>query len=178
MDHLWSPWRLAYVTGVRPDTGCVFCQAQPPPRPSDASPSEGPPPPSDLIVFNGDRCYVILNLYPYNNGHLLVVPRRHVPSLSALTPGELQELALLTQRAERALMEAYQPHGLNVGINLGKPGGAGILEHLHVHAVPRWNGDTNFMTVVGEARVLPENLGSSASRLRPIFSRLAQEQDR
>ena len=122
----------------------------------------------------GTTCYVILNLYPYNNGHLMVVPLRHVASLGALTREELEEVGVLTQRCEAAITEAYQPHGMNVGINLGKPAGAGVENHLHVHIVPRWNGDTNSMTVVGEMRVLPEDLGASAARLRPIFERLAK----
>jgi ATP adenylyltransferase len=128
-----------------------------------------------LIVYKGTLAFVILNLYPYNNGHLMVVPYRHVPNLASLTPEELAEIGVLTQRSEIALHEAYSPQGLNVGINLGKPGGAGVLDHIHVHLVPRWNGDTNFMTVIGEMRVLPENLGSAASRLRPIFERLSRE---
>ena len=158
MNRLWSPWRLEYVSGARSEKGCAFCLN------SDRS----------LVVFEGRTCYVILNLYPYNNGHLMVVPFRHVASLGALTPEELQEMAMLVQRTEAALLEAYQPQGINVGINLGKPAGAGILEHIHVHAVPRWAGDTNFMTVVGEMRVLPESLGDSAARLRPIFEKLAR----
>jgi ATP adenylyltransferase len=105
----------------------------------------------------------------------MVVPRRHVPSLAALTADELRELAELTQRAEQALVEAYTPQGINVGINLGRPAGAGILEHLHVHLVPRWSGDSNFMTVIGETRVLPEDLASTAARLRPIFAKLASD---
>jgi ATP adenylyltransferase len=156
VEHLWSPWRLEYVTRGDTGSGCIFCAKQ-----------------TDLVVFEGSVCYVILNLYPYNNGHLMIVPQRHVGMLGELTPVELTEIGTLTQRAETALMEAYQPHGLNVGINLGKPAGAGILEHLHVHVVPRWSGDTNFMTVVGEMRVLPEDLGASAARLRPIFAKLA-----
>lgn len=162
MDRLWSPWRLEYVTRGDPKTGCVFCEA---PR---------PPEPDSLVVFEGTSCYVILNRYPYNNGHLMVVPYRHVATLRDLSLEELTEIGVLTQRAEAALTEAYQPHGLNIGINLGKPAGAGVLEHVHVHVVPRWNGDTNFMTVVGNARVLPEDLGASAARLRPLFARLAQ----
>jgi len=121
-------------------------------------------------VFEGVSAFVILNLYPYNNGHLMVVPYRHVPSLVALSPEELQELAVLAQRSEKVLGEAYDPHGINVGINLGKAGGAGVLDHLHVHLVPRWSGDTNFMTVVGETRVLPEDLSQTAARLRPFFA--------
>jgi ATP adenylyltransferase len=161
MDRLWSPWRLEYVLGHKPDAGCALCQA--PHLPEQQS----------LIVFHGQTCYVVLNLDPYNNGHVMVVPHRHVAAFALLTPEELQELALLTQRSEIALTEAYQPQGLNVGVNLGRPAGAGILEHLHVHLVPRWTGDTNFMSVVGDTRVLPEDLTAGAERLRPIFARLA-----
>ena len=142
------------------DTGCALCDA--PRAPAGRS----------LLVFEGRTCYVVLNLYPYNNGHVMVVPYRHTATLSSLTPAELQELALLTQRSEIALTEAYRPQGINAGINLGKTAGAGILEHLHVHVVPRWAGDTNFMTVVGDTRVLPEALVDSVQRLRPIFARL------
>ena len=160
MDRLWSPWRLKYVTSADRATGCIFCEA---PR------SRGP---DSLLVFEGKSCYVILNLYPYNNGHLMVVPLRHVATLAALSSEELHEVGVLTQRSEIAVTEAYQPHGINIGINLGKPAGAGVLDHLHVHIVPRWKGDTNFMTVVGNMRVLPEDLGASAERLRPIFEQL------
>ena len=127
---------------------------------------------SSLIVFRGKTCYVILNLYPYNNGHLMVVPNRHIPSLAAATHEELGELIELTRRSELALVEGYNPHGMNMGINLGKPAGAGVLDHVHMHVVPRWNGDTNFMTVVGETRVLPEELLETAKKLRPIFTSL------
>lgn len=138
--------------------GCVFCEAA----------GGGP-----LVVHEGPTAFVILNLYPYNSGHLMVVPRRHVAALAALTTDELTEVALATQVAERALTEAYRPQGINVGMNLGRPAGAGIADHLHVHLVPRWTGDTNFMTVVGDVRVLPEDLPSAAARLRPIFARLS-----
>jgi ATP adenylyltransferase len=163
LDHLWSPWRLEYVTGAKPDTGCVFCNV---PRPPD---------PDSLIVYERKTCYVILNLYPYNNGHLMVVPYRHTASLATLTVEELHEIADLEVLCERVLVEAYSPHGINVGVNLGKPAGAGVLEHVHVHLVPRWNGDTNFMTVVGTTRVLPEDLQQSAARLRPIFARVGSK---
>jgi len=156
VDRLWSPWRLEYVTRGDTTSDCIFCQKQ-----------------AELLIFDGSTAYVILNLYPYNNGHLMVVPHRHVATLGELTTAELTEIGVLIQRAEAALTEAYRPHGMNVGINLGKSAGAGILEHMHVHVVPRWSGDTNFMTVVGEMRVLPEDLGASAARLRPIFQRLA-----
>ncbi len=142
--------------------GCVFCDVQ------LASTAQ-----SSLIVHSGRTCFVILNLYPYNSGHLMVVPNRHVGSLVSASSGELTELIELTRIAEAALTEAYAPQGMNMGINLGKPAGAGVLDHLHMHIVPRWNGDTNFITIVGEARVLPEELRVTAARLRPIFERLA-----
>jgi ATP adenylyltransferase len=161
MEHLWSPWRLSYVTATPSTAECVFC---------DAATAAA----HDLVVARGSLVFVILNLFPYNNGHLMVVPRRHVASLAALTPEELSELMALTRDAEIALNEAYQPQGINVGINLGRSAGAGIVDHIHIHLVPRWTGDTNFMSVVGETRVLPEELGATAARLRPIFARLAE----
>lgn len=142
---------------------CIFCDARPEGRADE------------LVVFRGQTCYVILNLFPYNNGHLMVVPNRHIAQLVAASPEELAELMSLVRLAEMALTEAYSPHGINVGLNLGKAAGAGVLDHLHVHLVPRWNGDTNFMTVVGDVRVLPEALEASAVRLRPIFARLHSE---
>jgi ATP adenylyltransferase len=120
-----------------------------------------------------ETCFVILNLYPYNNGHLMVVPNRHIATLAAATTAELGDVMALTRLAEMALTEVYNPNGLNVGINLGKAAGAGVLDHLHVHLVPRWSGDTNFMTVFGDVRVLPEDLTQTADRLRPVFERLA-----
>jgi ATP adenylyltransferase len=163
VEHLWAPWRLKYVTGAGGSSeGCIFCAAADPSR-------------DDLLLIRASVCYVILNLYPYNNGHLMVVPNRHVATLAATTAGEQAELMRLTRLAEIALTEAYTPQGINIGVNLGKPAGAGVLDHLHVHVVPRWNGDTNFMTVIGEVRVLPEDLGTTATKLRPIVERLAAE---
>ncbi|MBI3493750.1 MAG: HIT domain-containing protein [Acidobacteria bacterium] len=163
MERLWSPWRLAYVTGTGgTDAGCIFCEA-------DAHPRR-----DDLILIRGRVTYIILNLYPYNSGHLMVVPTRHVATLAATTSEEQAELMRFTRHAEIALTEVYKPQGLNVGVNLGRPAGAGVLDHLHVHVVPRWNGDTNFMSVVGETRVLPEELNETAKRLRPVFERLAK----
>jgi ATP adenylyltransferase len=164
MEHLWSPWRLAYVTGAVGETSdrCIFCDAGP-----ESSRDE-------LVLVRTPLAYVVLNLYPYNNGHLMVAPARHVASLASSTPEELAELMRLTRHAEIALAEAYAPQGINVGINLGRPAGAGIVDHLHVHLVPRWIGDSSFMTVVGNTRVLPEELTQTAARLRPIFERLAK----
>ncbi len=115
---------------------------------------------------------MILNLFPYNNGHLMVIPNRHIATLASATADELREFIELTRDAEIALTEVFAPHGLNMGINLGKPAGAGVLDHVHMHVVPRWNGDTSFMTVVGRTRVLPEALPDTAAKLRPLFQRL------
>ena len=139
------------------DGACIFCELR--------GRNE------DLVVGRGRLCSVILNLYPYNNGHLMVVPNRHVAALALTTADERSELMALARRAEIALGEAYRPHGINLGMNLGRPAGAGVLDHLHIHLVPRWNGDTNFMTVVGRTRVLPEELPDTAAKLRPIFAR-------
>jgi ATP adenylyltransferase len=163
MDRLWSPWRLAYVTAAA-GTGtpsCIFCSAL------DSNDAES------LVLFRGATCYAVLNLYPYNNGHLMIVPNRHVATLAGLTDEELADLMRFTQRAELAIEEAYHPQGMNIGINLGRPAGAGIVDHVHVHVVPRWTGDTNFMSAIGETRVLPEDLETTAKRLRPIFQKLA-----
>ena len=153
------------MTGTGSTDGCIFCEAC-------ASTRQAP---DDLVLIRGERAYVILNLYPYNNGHLRVVPNRHVGTLRAMTREELDALIRFTRHAEIALSEAYKPEGINVGMNLGRPAGAGVLDHLHVHLVPRWTGDTNFMTVVGNVRVLPEELSETAKRLRPIFERLAHD---
>ena len=175
MDHLWSPWRLDYVTAEKPLAGCVFClAAEAPAKAGLAADGTGGGARDGLVVFRGVTAYVVLNRYPYNNGHLMVVPARHVATLAELSSDELQEVAALTQRAEVVLRQAYRLEGINVGINLGKAAGAGIHEHLHVHLVPRWSGDTNFMTVVGDTRVLPEDLASTAARLAPVFERLAR----
>ena len=164
MEYLWSPWRLAYVTGAastdRPDS-CIFCEREAPGR-------------QDLILARGRLSFVILNLYPYNNGHLMVAPNRHVATLAGSTEDERSELMRFTRHAEMALTEAYHPQGINVGLNLGRPAGAGIADHLHIHLVPRWTGDTSFMSIVGQTRVLPEDLSQTATRLRPIFDRLAR----
>jgi ATP adenylyltransferase len=172
LERLWAPWRLAYVTsasGPKRDA-CIFCDASQ----NSSVRLEVDPSRDDLILIRGRVAFVILNLYPYNNGHLMVVPNRHAPDLATLTADEQAELMRLTRHAEIALTEAYAPHGINIGINLGKPAGAGVLDHLHVHLVPRWNGDTSFMTVIGNVRVLPEDLGETAKKLRPIFERLAK----
>jgi ATP adenylyltransferase len=148
-------------SGSGAPAGCIFCDT------SEAR--------ERLMVIRGRQAYVILNKFPYNNGHLLVAPVRHVATLEATTEDERAELMRLTRHAEMALTEAYTPQGINVGINLGRPAGAGVVDHLHVHLVPRWTGDTSFMSIVGNTRVLPEELAQTAARLRPIFERLSND---
>jgi len=152
------------VTGTAtPPAHCLFCQAA-----DAATPDEH----DELVVVRTPLAYVILNRYPYNNGHIMVAPVRHIGSLSAATDAELDALMRLTRDAERALSEAYSPHGINVGINLGRPAGAGIVDHIHIHLVPRWTGDTSFISVIGNVRVLPEDLTDTKKRLQPIFERM------
>jgi len=153
VKHLWTPWRFAYIKGARPDE-CIFC----------ALPREGRDR-ERRILYQGERVYAILNTFPYNSGHLMVVPHRHVADPADLEDSEALELHRLTAAAMRAIRTIYHPEGFNIGLNLGQAAGAGIEDHLHVHVVPRWVGDTNFMPVVGEVKVLPEDLTVTYDRL-------------
>jgi ATP adenylyltransferase len=154
MQRLFSPWRLRYVAGAtRPVRGCVFCRA--------LRPGAG-----DLVLLRGRSHFVILNKFPYSNGHLMIVPRRHLATPAESSPEALLEMVGLMVRCEEALRRVYRPTGINVGMNLGKSAGAGITGHYHMHMVPRWDGDTNFMTVVHSTRVIPESLRTTARRLR------------
>lgn len=160
MDYLFTPWRYAYVSAGRRADGCVFCRiaAEDPAR--DAS---------FHVVHRGRFCFVVLNIFPYNTGHLMVVPRAHAARLGALDDASRLELFDLAVRAERVLEEEYRPDGINLGMNLGSSAGAGIADHLHLHVVPRWAADTNFMTVAGETRILPEDLARTWERLQGRF---------
>lgn len=164
MQRLWAPDRLAYIQGEnRPDDGsagdaCPFCRA--PSDDEDAS----------LVVARGVHAYVVLNLYPYNPGHLLVCTYRHVAAFVELSTDERHEIADLTQQALRALTEAFAPHGFNMGMNQGSVGGAGIAAHLHQHVVPRWGGDTNFMPVVAQTKVMPQSLPDTRDALRAAWA--------
>ncbi len=160
MDFLFTPWRYAYVSSSPAKAECVLCRlgACDPDRDADA-----------FVVARADHNYLVLNLYPYNTAHLMVVPYRHAARLSALEQVSRREMFDLATRAEEVLEEVYRPHGINIGMNLGACAGAGIADHLHVHVVPRWSGDTSFMTVLGETRVLPENLAESWRKLRERF---------
>lgn len=158
MKHLWSPWRMTYITGEKQVDGCVFCHAQ--------TLENGP---ESLIVHREARAYVILNRFPYTSGHLMVLPFTHVSTLAELDPATRAQMMELTTRVTGILDQVYHPQGFNIGINQGAAAGAGIAAHLHIHIVPRWNGDTNFMTAVGETRVLPESLAETWQRVRAAW---------
>ena len=159
MDYLWTPWRYRYVTSSGDPGECVFCAAAKSPRDRES-----------LVVHRAAHNLIILNRFPYTSGHIMVVPYEHVASLEELSDEALVEMIRLAREAEKRLRALYRPDGLNFGINLGKSAGAGIASHVHLHALPRWTGDTNFMTVVGETRVLPEDLDATWERLSQAFA--------
>ncbi|MFN7934179.1 MAG: HIT domain-containing protein [Bryobacteraceae bacterium] len=158
MDHLWSPWRYRYVTKAAPEPGCVFC--------AKAQSNDDQ---ANLVLYRGAFCFVILNLYPYTTGHLMVVPYTHVSTLEEATQDATTEMMMLTRSASLHLRSVYRPKGLNIGMNIGECAGAGIAEHIHMHILPRWPGDVNFMTSIGETRVLPEDLDTTYQRLHQAF---------
>jgi ATP adenylyltransferase len=152
MDYLWSPWRYQYVQKQTPQTGCVFCQ------------------PQNFVVYRGKLNFVVLNLYPYTTGHSMIVPYEHIGTLEAASRETLQEMILLAQQAQHHLAEIYKPTGFNIGMNLGESAGAGITDHIHLHVLPRWSGDTSFITTVSETRVLPEELPVTFQKLTAAFA--------
>jgi ATP adenylyltransferase len=160
VERLWSPWRSEYVATAGEGDECFFCAHL------AADDDE-----KNLILSRAESTFILLNAYPYNSGHLMIAPNHHVGELGDLEDPVLFELFAETRRAVAALEEALQPHGFNVGMNLGRVAGAGVPGHLHVHVVPRWGGDTNFMPVVGETKVLPELLSETAAKLRPLLGR-------
>lgn len=160
MKRLWSPWRMKYIAEEKNKEECVFCVE---PRQPDGV--------KNLIVYRGEQAYVILNRYPYTSGHLMVVPFDHLSSLEQLRPQVRAEMMELVADCLQVLRVAYQPEGFNVGVNIGEAAGAGILDHVHLHVVPRWTGDTNFMSALGETRVLPESLEESYQRLKTAWER-------
>jgi ATP adenylyltransferase len=189
MDRLWTPWRYSYVSragrllrkGVPlaldawpGDLGCVFCNMIAAVDFAIASGIDNVlAERAANIVHRGHSCYICLNAFPYSTGHVMVVPYRHTDSLAALASGEAQEMMSLAQAAERCLRRVYKPDGMNFGLNLGEAAGAGVADHIHMHGLPRWSGDTNFMTVVAETRVLPEDLETTWQRLRDAFHAIA-----
>ncbi len=164
MDRLCTPWRFAYVTGTKKEEGCVFCNRL------DCDPAE------HYVLHRGEHWYVIMNLYPYNSGHMLLICNRHQPKLSNCSPEEVAEMGRLLKVMELTLMEVFNPDGINCGYNGGSSAGAGIPEHMHLHMLPRWSGDTNFMTTIGETRVMPQTLDQAYAKLLPAFTRLMAEE--
>jgi ATP adenylyltransferase len=155
MKRLWSPWRKAYIEGQEKEDGCIFCNAL---AKADS--------PKNLIVHRGRRAFVIVNLYPYTSGHVMVAPVDHKPSLEFLDPETRAEMMELVSQAMVTLKKAYGPPAFNIGANIGEAAGAGVPDHVHLHIVPRWGGDTNFMSTVGETRVLPETIEETWKRIR------------
>jgi len=160
MKSIYAPWRMAYIKGEKMK-GCVFCKESV----RDDS----------YVLLDGKSAFVMLNAYPYTNGHLMIIPFRHLSSLEALLPEERLEIFSLVDISVRVLTEVMSPDGFNIGMNLGRAAGAGIDDHLHVHVVPRWNGDTNFMSVVGDIRVIPDDILKSCEELKSIFKKYRRE---
>ncbi len=157
MERVWSPWRMEYILGDKPNE-CIFCV-----KPAESNDVE------NLIVLRGKHCFVMMNRYPYNNGHLMVVPYAHVDTPIALAGEVLTEMMLVQNVCIAVLAETMNPDGYNIGMNLGKVAGAGIKDHIHLHVVPRWQGDTNFMPVIGETHVIVESLHATYEKLKPSF---------
>ena len=158
MDHLWSPWRYRYVSTASPSNPCIFC-TKPAAGDDDAN----------FIVHRAERNFVLLNLYPYTTGHVLIAPYEHIGLVADAPKGITDETMDLAKRAQSALLSEYRPEGFNLGMNLGRAAGAGVADHFHLHVLPRWNGDTNFTTTVGETRVLPESLAATFRRMKSCF---------
>jgi ATP adenylyltransferase len=165
-EVVWAPWRMDYIMREK-ETGCIFCD-----KPRQQRDAE------NYILWRGDTAFVMLNLYPYNNGHLMIVPHAHVASLTQLTPPQAAEIMALTAISEGVLRRAMQPSGFNIGLNLGTAAGAGIADHLHMHVVPRWAGDTNYMTVVSNVRVIPQLLDDTYQILAAHFQALPHNSPR
>ena len=155
MKHLWSPWRMKYIRNYKKSDSCIFC--------SELASVDGP---ENLVVHRGTNAFVILNRFPYTSGHLMVLPFAHVSTMTELNPEIRSEMIELTNKAVLVLSDIYHPEGFNLGMNIGAAAGAGIAEHLHMHIVPRWAGDTNFMTAVADTRVLPEDLFESYQQIQ------------
>lgn len=160
LKQLWAPWRMAYIEQSEPEPGCIFCANAAEDRDEE-----------NHIIHRGPNCFVMLNLYPYNSGHLMVIPYQHTGELDRLDASGAAEVIETAQVCVHILGEALKSDGYNLGINQGKTAGAGIADHIHLHVVPRWEGDTNFMPVLAEAKVIPEQLGATAGKLRPYFER-------
>jgi ATP adenylyltransferase len=159
MQSLWAPWRMEYILASRAPNGCIFCS-----KPQGAEDAQ------NYILIRDRTCFALLNIYPYSNGHLMVAPYKHTPGLDDLTEGELADLMVLVRRCQQLLRVALKPEGFNIGMNLGKVAGAGIADHLHIHVVPRWSGDSNFMTVIADTRVIPQSLDATYALLKEALA--------
>ncbi len=165
MENLWAPWRMAYIAPKTPQQGCIFCIF-----PADENDAE------HYILHRGERCFMMLNLYPYSIGHLMIAPYQHVGTIEKLDAETLVELMAQAQLALKALRQTMKPDGFNMGINEGKVAGAGFADHVHLHVVPRWEGDTNFMPVLADVKVMPEHLETVYKQLKLVLSMLKEEQ--
>lgn len=154
MDYLWTPWRYAYISGAHKPVGCIFCEL---PKEDDKK---------ARIVHRGQNCFVVLNTYPYTPGHVMIVPYAHLDELQKLSPETAHEMIELSQKMENLLRRLYKPDGINLGMNIGAAAGAGIAGHIHMHVLPRWVADANFVSVVGETRVLPETLETTWTKMK------------
>ena len=159
MDYIWTPWRYAYITSAARTSGCVFCELQ---KKNDED---------AFIVHRAEHCFVILNAFPYTSGHVMIVPYAHLDQLEKLPKPAAHEMMELSQKMEAVLRVEYKPDGVNLGMNIGEAAGAGVVGHIHMHILPRWSADSNFMTVLGETRVLPEDLKTTWKRLSEGFGR-------
>ncbi len=161
MRHLWTPWRSTYMREKKEKVACIFC---------DAASSDSDE--RDLVLYRGEKSFMLLNRYPYTSGHLMIAPYEHVARLSATNEATTAEMMRLARKAERVLEEVYHPDGLNLGMNLGEAAGAGFEQHIHLHILPRWKGDANFMTSVGETRIIPEALEDTYAELKQKLAAL------
>lgn len=166
MDVLWAPWRMEYIKSSPGEGGCVFCEKLLDTRDR-----------KNLLLYRSRHAFVLMNPFPYNNGHLMVLPKKHVPDMEGLEDEDLLDLMRTTQFCLDSLREAMSPEGFNMGINVGKVAGAGMADHLHLHIVPRWAGDASFMTVIGEVRVIPDHITRTYDSLAEIFQRRCNERD-
>lgn len=157
MDVLWAPWRMKYIRYVmiKKEEGCIFCNAV-----NSKNDRE------KFVLYRGETAFIMLNLYPYNNGHILIAPKRHINSLGKLDEKELMELMTLVKKMIIVLKEEYNPDGFNIGINIGRIAGAGVEDHIHIHIIPRWNGDTSFMPIISNTKVIPEAIYETYDRLK------------
>jgi len=157
---LWAPWRMKYILSAQEDKECIFCKAV---KGNDRE---------NWVVYRGSHTIAMLNIFPYNTGHVMVAPKRHVPRLELLNDNELLDLAKAVKLLVEAIDAEYKPHGYNIGMNIGRVAGAGIEAHIHIHIVPRWSGDTNFMPVIGETKVMPESLNDTYNRIRSSVAKI------